>query len=313
MTVDQSVEAISAALRSGSDQFVVADPGRPPGRRSSWCTTASGCRSSTGRTRSTTAGRGPRTVTLEASAFDRRVMVAIDGQLLFDPYRLRRARGRARPSARSRSALGVDGGELTISELRIYPRPALHRLAGQHAPAGPSGCDRPSPLGPDEYFVLGDNSPVSNDSRFWAASPVVPGLDVAGQAVPGPPARRRSSRSRCSAGRFAGFPIPAESVTFDRESRSRRPTIGSARPPACGGTRPADDPTARYPGRTDEAKGNAHDGTVLRHSACRRDATPAPPSSPSHAPRKAIATPSRPSSWPSSWPWWSAGSRPRRS
>jgi signal peptidase I len=36
-------------------------------------------------------------------------------------------------------------------------------------------------LGPDQYFVLGDNSPNSHDSRFWPDGGVVPAKNVLGK------------------------------------------------------------------------------------------------------------------------------------
>ena len=44
-------------------------------------------------------------------------------------------------------------------------------------------------LGPDEYFVLGDNSPISRDSRYWTtAAPghqigALPQSDIVGPAT----------------------------------------------------------------------------------------------------------------------------------
>ena len=36
-------------------------------------------------------------------------------------------------------------------------------------------------LGPGEFFVLGDNSPLSEDSRYWQQGPVVPAHCLVGK------------------------------------------------------------------------------------------------------------------------------------
>ena len=189
-----------------------------PGRRSSWCTTASGVpivdRIAT---RSTTEGPWPR---------DRRrwrprpsiagSMVAIDGQLLFDPYDYDDPRPGPTRRARSRSAGGATAATLAVSDLRIYPRHLLHRHAGQHPAAGARGCGRPCTLGARRVLRPGRQQPGLERLAV---------LERAGRSCPArcswasrswSTCRARSSRSRSSAGRFTGFPIPGESVTFDR-------------------------------------------------------------------------------------------------
>jgi signal peptidase I len=132
-----------------------------------------------------------RTVHLEASVMDRRVLVAVDGVLLFDPldYDVPSVFPYASDSP---VALGVRGGSVVVSDLKVY-RDVHYTSALAGVPRRPFGVDSPYLLGPDEFFVLGDNSPVSNDSRFWAASPVVPGalflgkpflVHLPGQVVP---------------------------------------------------------------------------------------------------------------------------------
>jgi signal peptidase I len=68
----------------------------------------------------------------------------------------------------------VPGGSLDVRRVRIY-RDLYYTGNLAIGPRRPFAVDTPYVLGPDEYFVLGDNSPVSNDSRFWENSPVVKG------------------------------------------------------------------------------------------------------------------------------------------
>jgi signal peptidase I len=136
-------------------------------------------------------GARSRRVRIEASVMDRRLMVALDGVPLFDPIDYDDPSVVVNFDA-SPLALGVRGGRAEVGRLRVY-RDIHYTSALANVPRRPFGVDSPYRLGPDEFFVLGDNSPVSNDSRFWPNSPVVPGglflgkpflVHLPGQVVP---------------------------------------------------------------------------------------------------------------------------------
>lgn len=109
---------------------------------------------------------------LEVSAMDRRLTVAVNGRLLFDPIDYEDPRVGPGPSD-SPLAIGVQGGAVTLDQVRVY-RDVYYTASLAFSPRRASGVVAPYKLGPDEFFVLGDNSPVSNDSRFWSGDPVVP-------------------------------------------------------------------------------------------------------------------------------------------
>ncbi|QDT35886.1 signal peptidase I [Stratiformator vulcanicus] len=98
-------------------------------------------------------------ISVELSVIDRQVLVALDGQLALEP--LTYASSEEYEPGPSPVRIGVRRGEVTIDRLRLFRD--VHYTAGRAR----NGIDEPYQLGDDEYFVLGDNSPVSLDSRAW--------------------------------------------------------------------------------------------------------------------------------------------------
>ncbi len=75
-------------------------------------------------------------------------------------------------------AIGSQGLQVDISPPRVYRDLYYTRPIG---PAARFGLDRPVRLGDDEYYVLGDNSPFSQDSRTWSPGPGVPSKSLIGK------------------------------------------------------------------------------------------------------------------------------------
>ncbi len=108
---------------------------------------------------------GERLVTV--SLVDRQFLLALDNRTLVQwPYSNQndRGRGTSRPFA-----LGAQGIDVRIAQLRVY------RDVYYATPPGLPATTGPVRLGADEYFLLGDNAPVSDDSRSWPTRGVVDG------------------------------------------------------------------------------------------------------------------------------------------
>lgn len=113
---------------------------------------------------------------VEVSLFDAQLLLALDGTPLiaipFDPGEDERRPG-ASPIALGVRGLGVKLENLRLSRDVYYTQP-LGGRAGW-------GTGRPAILSADEYFVLGDNSAISEDSRIWFGGPGVPRKSLIGR------------------------------------------------------------------------------------------------------------------------------------
>ena len=127
--------------------------------------------------------------------------------------------------------IDLEGGDLLVDGQRIEP-PSVggdgsplryERLPdAMHA----TGIPLPCQLGPDEYFVLGDNSSVSDDSRTWRNGPGLPRKLLIGKPLCGEMVNARQSCS-CRGSRFRGGAIRLY-LAADDEYRRRRPLADGA-------------------------------------------------------------------------------------
>lgn len=105
---------------------------------------------------------------VEMSLFDRQLLFALDGEVVFqkplEPLTLpvKNGDGTAKDSTSDDPAkFGVRNLHVSVTDLTLYRDVYYTRGDARH------GVTEPHRLGPDEYFFLGDNSPVSLDSRSW--------------------------------------------------------------------------------------------------------------------------------------------------
>lgn len=105
---------------------------------------------------------------VEMSLFDRQLLFALDGQVIFQrplellPLPVKNESDVTKDSVVDEPAkFGVRDLHVSVSDLTLYRDVYYTRGDGRN------GVAEPYQLGSDEYFFLGDNSPVSLDSRSW--------------------------------------------------------------------------------------------------------------------------------------------------
>ncbi|MBM80748.1 MAG: signal peptidase I [Planctomycetaceae bacterium] len=103
----------------------------------------------------------------EMSLFDRQLLAAIDGEpLVIEPMDEAARLPRSRNYPRQPLGFASRGLDVEVAQLQLFRD--VHDTTG----SARHGVAEPFHLGKNEYFCLGDNSPVSLDSRGWETAAV---------------------------------------------------------------------------------------------------------------------------------------------
>jgi signal peptidase I len=121
---------------------------------------------------------------LEISLFDQQFLMAFDGRTVVarpyepcDPYE--RPDSPQEPSGEP-FAIGSEGLGVMLADLRVYRDTYYTHPIGLY---NGLGLDTPCRLRDNEYYVLGDNSPISEDSRTWPQGAAVGGNLLVGKPL----------------------------------------------------------------------------------------------------------------------------------
>jgi signal peptidase I len=106
-------------------------------------------------------GRFAEPTIVEMSLMDHQALVALDGELVFEPWSYPGAVERG-PTPWRPARFGACQAQVDVDQLRLF-RDVYYTAGEGRRPAEASWH-----LRPDQYFVLGDNSPMSRDSRSWS-------------------------------------------------------------------------------------------------------------------------------------------------
>ena len=110
---------------------------------------------------------------VEVSLMDRQLLVAVDGKTLFAPLDGQDSRGPEHMAPKRPISIGAAGGTFEVTDLKVF-------RDVYYTPKSETNFVRR--MQDDEFFVLGDNSPVSVDSRCWE-DPAVKRRNLVGKPV----------------------------------------------------------------------------------------------------------------------------------